>query len=171
MPLGVEPFAKLFPRRNRIISGLSLGIVVVEAALQSGSLITARMALEQGREVFAVPGSPLDPRCAGTNDLIRQGAVLTEKGADILTHIHAMPRLLAEPPANDFDAPPAPYDEGNVAQAREKILENLSPSPVSLDELLRACQLSPSLALTVLLELELAGLVERQLGHKVALLG
>ncbi|MDR3449723.1 MAG: DNA-processing protein DprA [Alphaproteobacteria bacterium] len=171
MPLGVEPHAKLFPRRNRLISGLSLGVVVVEAALKSGSLITARMALEQGREVFAVPGSPLDPRCTGTNDLLRQGAVLTEKADDILTHIHSMPKMLAEPPANDFGAPTGPMDERELDSARAKILENLSPSPVSVDELVRECHLSPSVVLTVLLELELAGRIERQAGHKVVLLG
>ncbi len=168
MPLKTEPYAKLFPRRNRLISGLSLGVVVVEAALQSGSLITARMALEQGREVFAVPGSPLDPRATGTNDLIRQGAVLTEKTEDILAHIHALPRLLAEPPANDFCGCPGPADEALLAEGRNKILENLSPSPVSVDELARECGLSPSVVLTVLLELELAGVVERQTGNKVA---
>lgn len=170
MPLGIEPFAKLFPRRNRIISGLSLGIVVVEAALQSGSLITARMALDQGREVFAVPGSPLDPRCNGTNDLIRQGAVLTEKAADILTHIHALPRLLAEPPGDGFDGTP-PLAEATLIAAREEILEHLSPAPILIDELLRHCPLPQPLILTVLLELELAGQVERQAGNKVALVG
>ena len=129
------------------------------------------MALDQGREVFAVPGSPLDPRCTGTNDLIRQGAVLTERAADIFDHIHNMPRMLAEPPANDFDAVLAPIDETALTSARAKILENLSPSPVSVDELVRQCHLSPSVALTVLLELELAGRVERQAGHKVVLIG
>jgi DNA processing protein len=171
MPLGMEPIAKLFPCRNRLISGLSLGVVVVEAAMQSGSLITARMSLEQGREVFAVPGSPLDPRCTGTNDLIRQGAVLTEKAADILTHIHSMPKMMAEPPANDFDVPSAPIEEKTLDAARAKILENLSPSPTSVDELVRQCRLSPSIILTVLLELELAGRIERQAGHKVVLIG
>lgn len=171
MPLGIEPIAKLFPRRNRLISGLSLGVVVVEAALQSGSLITAKMALEQGREVFAVPGSPLDPRCTGTNDLIRQGAVLTEKAADILTHIHTLPGLLAEPPANDFEAASTPIDRAALDDAREKILENISPSPVSVDELVRECHVSASVVLTVLLELELAGRVERQVGNKVVLIG
>jgi DNA processing protein len=171
MPLGLEPFSKLFPRRNRLISGLSLGIVVVEAALQSGSLITARMALDQGREVFAVPGSPLDPRSTGTNDLIRQGAVLTERAADVLRHIHAAPRLLAEPPANDFCGVSCPADEDILPHAREKILENLSPCPVSVDELTRQCHLSPSVVLTVLLELELSGRIERQAGNKVSLTG
>ena len=171
MPLGLEHFSKLFPRRNRLISGLSLGVIVVEAALQSGSLITAKMALDQGREVFAVPGSPLDPRATGTNDLIRQGAVLTEKAADVLNHIHSVPRLLAEPPANDFLGSSTPLDENVLARARAEILENLSPSPVSVDELARQCHLSPSVVLTVLLELELAGLVERQVGNKVVLIG
>lgn len=171
MPLGLEPFSKLFPRRNRLISGLSLGIIVVEAALQSGSLITAKMALDQGREVFAVPGSPLDPRCTGTNDLLRQGAVLTERAADVLAHIHTAPRLLAEPPANDFEAFLPPIDEADLTAARAKILENLSPSPVSVDELVRECHVSSSVVLTVLLELELAGRVERQVGNKAVLIG
>jgi len=170
-PLGLEPFAKLFPRRNRIISGLSLGIVVVEAAQQSGSLITARMALEQGREVFAVPGSPLDPRCTGTNDLIRQGAILTEKAADILEHIHKQPRGLFEPVMPPFDAPLATPDESQLPSARLKLLECLSPSPTAVDELVRQSDLSPSVVLTVLLELELAGRIERQAGQKVALVG
>ena len=95
---------------------------MVEAAQQSGSLITARMALEQGREVFAVPGSPLDPRCTGTNDLIRQGAVLTEKAADILEHIHKRPRGLFEPPRIPLDAPFAEPDEGQLPAARAKFL-------------------------------------------------
>jgi len=171
MPLGLEPFSKLFPRRNRLISGLSLGVVVVEAALQSGSLITANMALDQGREVFAVPGSPLDPRATGTNNLIRQGAVLTEKSSDILNHIHTLPRRLAEPPANDFGDRSSQIDEKTLNEARKKILENLSPSPVSVDELVRQCFVSPSTALTVLLELELSGRIERQPGNKVASIG
>lgn len=170
-PLGLEPFAKLFPRRNRIISGLSLGIVVVEAAMQSGSLITARMALEQGREVFAVPGSPLDPRCTGTNDLLRQGATLTENAADILQHIHKQPHGLFEPPVPPFDEPLASMDESQLAAARSKLLECLSPSPVAIDELLRQTGMAAPVVLTVLLELELAGRIERQAGQKVALVG
>jgi DNA processing protein len=170
MPLGVEPFAKLFPRRNRIISGVSLGVVVVEAATQSGSLITAKMALDQGREVFAVPGSPLDPRCTGTNDLIRQGAVLTERAADILTHIHNMPQRLAEPTTGVFEAAIAPVDETVLETARGKIIENIGYSPVSIDDLVRHCALSPAVVMTILLELELAGRIERQTGHKVVLL-
>lgn len=170
-PLGSEPRAQMFPRRNRLISGLSLGVIVVEAARQSGSLITARMALEQGREVFAVPGSPLDPRANGTNDLIRQGAVLTESADDVLNHIHSMPRTLAEPPSNFNEAPFTPIEESQLSEAREKILESLSPSPTPIDEIIRQCRLPPSLVLAVLLELELAGRVERQAGHMAALVG
>lgn len=170
-PLGLEPFAKLFPRRNRIISGLSLGIIVVEAALKSGSLITARMALEQGREVFAVPGSPLDPRCMGTNDLLRQGATITEKAEDVLAHIHKAPRGFFEPPSLPFETPMADVDEKGLATAREKLLECLSPSPTGIDDLVRQTELLPALVLTVLLELELAGRIERQAGQKVALVG
>ena len=170
-PFGCQPQAKLFPRRNRIISGLSLGIVVVEAALKSGSLITARMALEQGREVFAVPGSPLDPRCTGTNDLIRQGAVLTESVSDVLSHIHALPGRMAEPANDGFTGAPGPADEATLAPLRAKILENLGHSPVAVDELIRQCQCSASLVLTLLLELELAGRLERQAGHRVVLIG
>ncbi|MER2520160.1 MAG: DNA-processing protein DprA [Bdellovibrionales bacterium] len=173
-PAGLEPFAKLFPRRNRIISGLSLGVVVVEAALKSGSLITARMALEQGREVFAVPGSPLDPRCGGTNDLLRQGAVLTEKAADVLAHIHSLPRRLAEPPSRGFsDAPTdgASFDEILLAKARKAVAEALGPSPVAVDDLIRATGFPAPMILTILLELELAGLLERQPGGRVAVVG
>jgi DNA processing protein len=169
-PLGCEPHAKLFPRRNRIISGLSLGVVIVEAAMQSGSLITARMALEQGREVFAVPGSPLDPRCTGTNGLIRQGAVLVEKATDVLAHIHAMPakRLVgfAEPP---MTVASEPFDENELLTARDIVLEQLSPSPISIDELLRHCDLPAQTVFMVLLDLELGGMLERQAGQKVAL--
>jgi DNA processing protein len=132
LPLGSEPQARHFPRRNRIISGLALGVVVVEAAARSGSLITARFALEQGREVFAVPGSPLDPRCRGTNDLLRNGAVLTETVEDVLTQLapavrgvpSCPPDLLASsalPPA----APEPRADETGLAL----IVERLGPTP------------------------------------------
>lgn len=170
-PMGMEPRAQLFPRRNRIISGLSLGIVVVEAARKSGSLITARLALEQGREVFAVPGSPLDPRAAGPNDLIRQGAILTEKAEDVLDALRPALRTLCEssPPLIETAWPP--LSEDALAEGRAKIIENLSTCPVSVDELARLCQLSLPVVLTVLLELELAGRLDRQPGSRVALIG
>ncbi len=103
LPLGTEPQARHFPRRNRIISGLSLGVVVIEAAMRSGSLITARFANEQGREVMAVPGSPLDPRARGCNDLLRQGATLVESGEDVVRAIAQQSRPLGEPDFGDFD--------------------------------------------------------------------
>lgn len=174
-PLSTQAEARLFPRRNRIISGLSLGVVVVEAALQSGSLITARMALEQGREVFAVPGSPLDPRASGPNDLLRQGAILTESAADILHHISSLNRGLDEKAGQSnvafmpvFRQMPT---EDELTTARVKILENLNTCPVLVDELVRQCQSSPEVVLTVLLELELAGKIVRQPGQLVAVLG
>ncbi|CAO3422809.1 DNA-processing protein DprA [Azospirillum doebereinerae] len=170
-PVGTQPQARHFPRRNRLISGLSLGIVVVEAALRSGSLITARMALEQGREVMAVPGSPLDPRCQGTNNLIRQGAALIESADDVLRALETLrPPSLAERQRDLFTAPsPAEPDESELARARALVLENLGPSPVTIDELVRGCQLSAPVVLTVVLELELAGRVQRQPGHQVSL--
>ncbi|MGE0108996.1 MAG: DNA-processing protein DprA [Bdellovibrionales bacterium] len=169
-PMGLEPMAKLFPRRNRIISGLSLGIVVVEAAKRSGSLITARMALEQGREVFAVPGSPLDPRANGTNDLIRQGATLTEGAPDILEALSQPRRTLFEEESEAFIPAPIRIDESELPHVREKVIENLSTCPIDIDELVRTCQFSLPSILTVLLELELAGRLERHPGHKVSLI-
>ena len=172
LPLGTVPRASHFPRRNRIISGVSLGVVVIEAARRSGSLITARLAGEQGREVFAVPGSPLDPRCAGTNNLIRDGAVLTESVADVTA---ALGEMLIQPldeyrDGLEFDpeSQPAP-DESELDEARDKITESLGPSPVSVDEIIRQCQVTASVVLMVLLELELAGRLDRHPGNQVAL--
>ena len=171
MPVGTVPQARHFPRRNRIISGCALGVLVVEAALRSGSLITARFALEQGREVFAVPGSPLDPRCRGCNDLIRRGATLTESAEDVVAQIEVQ---LAPGPSPRQQAPEAPLapvlGDGELAAARRLVLERLSPTPVPVDDLVRECQLSPALTINVLLELELAGRLERQPGNLVALL-
>jgi DNA processing protein len=172
MPVGTEPQARHFPRRNRIISGCALGTLVVEAADRSGSLITARFALEQGREVFAVPGSPLDARCRGTNRLIRQGATLVESADDILAELEAqLGGNLSERRKPPFSAAqPAPDNESELSAARKKLLELLSPSPVAVDELVRQCQLSPAIVLTILLELELAGRIERQPGNTLTLL-
>ncbi len=170
LPPGTEPQASHFPRRNRLISGLSLGIVVVEAAARSGSLITARRALDQGREVFAVPGSPLDPRAKGPNRLIRDGAVLAEGAGDVLEALSdLLRRPLAEPATPPPAAAPAPPDADD--DARRDVLEALGPVPVSVDELIRQCQLSPAVASTVLLELELAGRLERHPGNQVSLNG
>lgn len=171
-PVGTQPQARHFPRRNRIISGCALGVLVVEAALRSGSLITARFALDQGREVFAVPGSPLDPRCRGANDLIRRGATLAESADDVLAQIE--PHLGTPPGLRQNDsfivpAPAAPAD-GELAAAHRHVVERLSPTPVPVDELVRQCQLSAAAVATVLLDLELAGRLERHPGNRVSLL-
>ena len=175
-PAGLEPMGRHFPRRNRLISGLSLGVVVVEAAMRSGSLITARMALEQGREVFAVPGSPLDPRCRGTNNLLRQGAALTESAADVLAALDGASgsrmQGFAEHYGDLFDAPAtAETPPPDLDQARRSVEEFLSPSPTMVDELIRDSQMSPASVATVLLELELAGRLERLPGNRVVLVG
>ena len=169
-PLGTVPQARHFPHRNRIISGLALGTVVVEAAPRSGSLITARLALDQGREVFAVPGSPLDPRARGTNDLIRQGAVLTESAEDVLRVIGSLHgACLAEPRAEDmiYQAP-APAAQDDLAVARDAVREKLGPAPVAVDEIVRQCGLTAATVATALLELELAGQLERHPGNMVS---
>jgi DNA processing protein len=182
LPLGSEPQARHFPRRNRIISGMALGVLVVEAAARSGSLITARYALEQGREVFAVPGSPLDPRCRGANDMIRRGATLTETAEDVLTQLGPLVRE-APPPPQPAASPPLPGGEGwsldpgrtgageplTDEDATDIILERLGPTPVAVDELVRQCQLTASAVATLLLELELAGRIERHPGNLVSL--
>lgn len=170
--IGTQPQSRHFPRRNRLISGLSLGVLVVEAAMKSGSLITARMALDQGREVMAVPGSPLDPRCHGTNNLIRQGAALVESVDDVLRALENLSPPTARERQGDLFAafqPTAP-DESELERARALVLENLSPTPVAIDELVRGCQLSAPVVLTVVLELELAGRAQRQPGNQVNLI-
>ncbi|MCG8509737.1 MAG: DNA-processing protein DprA [Rhodospirillales bacterium] len=171
VPPGTVPQARHFPRRNRILSGISRGTVVVEASPRSGSLITARLALEQGREVFAVPGSPLDPRARGTNRLLREGAVLTESAADVLDVLGKNGRPLAEPREPAFAAPASPQTgEPELDSARAKIAESLGPVPVTVDEVIRNCQFSPAVASVVLLEMELAGRLERHPGNKISLI-
>jgi DNA processing protein len=165
MPLGHVPRARDFPRRNRLISGVALGVVVVEAAHRSGSLITARIAAEQGREVFAVPGSPLDPRAAGTNDLIKQGATLTTEASDV---IHAVEPIMGRPiELREPDEEPLASEP--EASDRARITALLGPSPVSLDDLIRMAEASPAIVRAVLLELELAGRLERHGGGLVSL--
>jgi len=179
-PLGTAPQSRHFPRRNRVIAGLSLGVVVVEAAPRSGSLITARLAQEAGRDLFAVPGSPLDPRCRGSNDLIRQGATLTESAADVVDNLTDHPGRagLSRLPLfkrGGFDASQPPWDAPKDAvpdmeRARCDIIALLGPEPTMVDDLIRRCQLSASVVIAVLLELELTGRVETMPGHRVALL-
>ena len=170
-PVGTVPQARHFPRRNRLISGMSVGVVVIEAALRSGSLITARFAAEQGREVFAVPGSPLDPRCRGTNDLIRNGATLVEGADDVLSALIGLGgRSPVEAPRRRHGPhPPAETPQLELGQAESAVTGLLGPTPVPVDELLRQCHLSPSIIATVLLELELAGRLDRHPGGLVSL--
>jgi DNA processing protein len=166
MPVGHVPRARDFPRRNRLISGTALGVVVVEAAHRSGSLITARVAAEQGREVFAVPGSPLDPRAAGTNDLIKQGATLTTGASDVIDAVEPImgrPLVVREPDDEPLTSEPDSSD-------RERVISLLGPSPVLLDDLIRMAGASPAVVRTVLLELELAGRLERLGGGLVSLI-
>jgi DNA processing protein len=172
MPPGFKPRDIHFPRRNRIISGLSKGVVVVEAALRSGSLITARMAGEQGREVMAVPGSPLDPRCRGANRLIREGAALIEDADQILEILTGLRHqsIDVERPLSEIDQPIDITAEKDVDRIRRDVLDRLGPSPIAVDELLRQCQSSPPVIGQVLLELDLAGRLERHPGNRVSLL-
>lgn len=171
-PFGVPPVAQSFPRRNRIVSGLSKGVVVIEATMRSGSLITARLAGEQGRDVYAVPGHPFDPRAQGANHLIREGATLIRSADDILEAIRSFSgQTMREPKAPEprFQSP-IPEDFEPPESATETILGHLSFSPVAVDELIRTCLLSISAVQTVLLEMELAGRVKRHPGNKVSLI-
>jgi DNA processing protein len=178
-PLGTAPQARHFPKRNRIIAGLVLGLVVIEAAQRSGSLLTARMANDANRELFAVPGSPLDPRSKGANDLIRQGAHLTESAVDILANLpdhpsrsgiardplfqHGQPGFAERSPLWDETA----TDRADLAQARRKIPNLIGADPVAVDEIARRCQLSTAAVMAVVLELELGGRVQTLPGNRV----
>jgi DNA processing protein len=168
-PLGTTPTNRHFPKRNRIVAGLSLGVVVVEAAHRSGTLITARLAVEQGREIFAVPGSPLDPRCRGSNDLIRQGAHLTETAQDVLDHLPEQPRdgPLFDPAHMAETAEEPPDSLGPPPQGADEVLELIGMSPVSVDEVLRRCHLTAPELQVVLTDLELEGRVQLLPGHRV----
>jgi DNA processing protein len=167
MPLGEAPQARHFPRRNRIISGLARGVVVVEAAEKSGSLITAGCALDQGREVFAVPGSPLDPRAKGANRLIREGATLTESADDILSVLSPMLRGGFREPETPAPVPGSAALEAEADRIRAAVEESLGPAPVEIDELIRQIGAPAAAVLTVILELELAGRCIRQPGNRV----
>lgn len=160
-PVGMPPVARAFPRRNRIVSGLSAGVIVIEAAARSGSLITAQRAAEQGREVFVVPGSPMDPRYAGSNSLIRDGAILVRDANDILD-------VLGRP-----SAPTQPLDrkgQNRPGGDMGKVLEALGAVPTAVDELVRRCQVSAASVAEVLLALELEGRLERHRGNRVSLM-
>jgi DNA processing protein len=164
-PPGLEPRARHFPSRNRIIAGLTSGTVVVEAAPKSGSLITARHAAEFGRDVMAVPGSPLDPRAQGCNQLIRDGAILVQSAEDVL---ESLGPFQLRPLAEEGDAYRGEPPSDVSAADRENIVALLSPTPVGIDEIVRQSGLPPSVVQTVLLELELAGRIERYAGGRIA---
>ncbi|MCQ1572866.1 DNA-processing protein DprA [Neorhizobium galegae] len=169
MPFGWEPRARDFPRRNRLISGISLGVVVIEAAERSGSLITARMATDFGRLVFAVPGSPLDPRCHGTNGLLKQGAIVTTGSADVIEALAPLSQLdlfsgsVVEEPKKFSDILPPNDDD------RAIIVSALGPTPVEVDDIIRHTALPASSVYLILLELDLAGRLHRHVGGLVSL--
>lgn len=164
-PPGFEPRARHFPRRNRIIAGLANGTVVIEAAPRSGSLITARIAAEYGRDVMAVPGSPLDPRAQGCNQLIRDGAILVQSPDEVLEAIRPFDLGSVAEPADRYATPVSGEPEESD---RKAVAEMLSPTPVSVDEIIRQSAASPSVVQMVLLELELAGALERHAGGRVS---
>lgn len=171
MPMGWEPRAKDFPRRNRIIAALGLGLLVVEAAQRSGSLISARLANELGRVVFSVPGSPLDPRCEGTNNLIKNGATLVTSAKDILEVLSPMSAIdgYVKPSASE----PSRDDLGHAETTdseRRRIVDALGPAPVLVDELIAYTGATPAQVWLVLLELDIAGRLQRHSGGAVSLL-
>lgn len=172
MPFGWEPRARDFPRRNRLIAGIALGVVIVEAAKRSGSLITARLAGDFGRLVFAVPGSPLDPRCQGTNGLIKDGAILTTEPADILEALAPLtrrdlfsPSRVEEPESESARPAGSPPDDSDRAQ----VIDALGASPVETDDIIRHTGLAAAAVYLILLELDLAGRLHRHAGGLVSL--
>ncbi|MBQ0707467.1 MULTISPECIES: DNA-processing protein DprA [unclassified Ochrobactrum] len=178
MPMGAEPRSRDFPRRNRIIAGLSLGLIVVEAAERSGSLISARMAGDMGRTVFAVPGSPLDPRARGTNLLLKQGATLVTKANDVIETL----RPLAGSSAYQMDTPPQPdllspameepesFEPIATEEQRDIVIDALGPVPTDIDALVRHTGVDTGAVQLILLELDLAGRLQRYAGNQVALI-
>ena len=171
MPMGWEPRARDFPRRNRLIAGIGLGLVVIEAAQRSGSLITARRAADFGRLVFAVPGSPLDPRAAGTNGLLKDGAIVTTESRDVIDALAPSSRLfpddeplLKEPEGDDGARFTEPHDD-----ERTRVIEALGPSPAEIDDIIRHTGVSAQTVYLVLIELDLAGRLHRHPGGMVSL--
>tara|TARA_R110000787_G_scaffold14654_18_gene45173 strand:- start:911 stop:1441 length:531 start_codon:yes stop_codon:yes gene_type:complete len=171
MPMGWEPRARDFPRRNRLIAGIGLGLVVIEAAQRSGSLITARRAADFGRLVFAVPGSPLDPRAAGTNGLLKDGAIVTTDSGDVIEALAPSSRLFSddepffeEPEGDDGARFTEPHDDD-----RTRVIEALGPSPAEIDDIIRHTGVSAQTVYLVLIELDLAGRLHRHPGGMVSL--
>lgn len=169
-PFAATPYAASFPGRNRIIAGMTLGTLVVEASPKSGSLITARYALEGNREVFAIPGSPLDPRARGCNQLIKQGAIMVENVEDIIEGLtHARIIGFGESTPEAYQQQASQSNEAELETIRATILEKLGATPVLIDELIEQCHTTATTMLGVLLELELAGRLRRTAGNKVSL--
>jgi DNA processing protein len=170
LPMGWEPRARDFPRRNRLVSGMALGVVVVEAARRSGSLITARLAAEQGRVVLAVPGSPLDPRAEGSNRLIRDGATLVAGADDVLAALQPMLGIAPAPaPEIKESGPPEPPADIEEDE-RARVIEALGPTPIDIDTIIRLTGVRPAVVHLVLLELDLAGRIERHGSQLVSLI-
>ncbi len=171
MPMGHQPQGRDFPRRNRLIAGASLGTIVVEAAKRSGSLITARLALQQNREVMAVPGSPLDPRAAGTNGLLKQGARIVTEASDVIEALSPQIDQIAEDPgliAESAGGPSPPAEPDNSERGR--VLEGLGPVPTQIDEIIRHTGVPARMVRIILLELDLAGRLEHHPGNRVSLI-
>lgn len=172
-PFGAKPYSQAFPARNRIISGMSVGIVVVEASLRSGSLITARCAVSEHKEVMAVPGFPLDPRCQGTNRLIKDGAVLIESVKDIINTVEEISPSFKSESTMQYDIEECIEEysepsEQEVKAIQEMLLTNLTSTPTFIDELINRFSIPSSDMMIILLELELAGKIERHHGNKVS---
>jgi DNA processing protein len=167
-PFGATPQPQLFPRRNRIIAGISYGTLVVEAALNSGSLITAKIALEYNREVYAIPGFPLDPRSEGCNFLIKEGAILVQNSDDILSNIDGR-KIIRQPLSRENTIFAEKIANRDLEKTRKKILNSLNSVPITIDELISCIKVSPQEVLTVLLELELSGRIVRLHGQRVCL--
>ena len=170
MPLGTTPMSALFPRRNRLIAGLSHGVIVIEAAHKSGSLITADYALDQGVDIFAVPGSPLDPRCAGSNKLLKQGAILIESATDVLAVIGARDIAYTPKPMPVLKELAEPAYAFAAGDLKQNLLADLSLTPTDLEKLLPAYPHHAAVVLGILCELELEGLIYRHAGNKFSLL-
>lgn len=168
-PIHQQPFAASFPSRNRIIAGMSAGTLVVEASPKSGSLITARLCSEYDRELFAIPGSPMDPRSQGGNKLLKNGAHLVESAQDILNVIQQFPAMLEETDSLQYQGAPRKIDEAELDSIRLKLLSKLSSTPVCVDELVEQCETSAQYINSVILELELAGRVARGNGNTVCM--
>ncbi len=169
MPLGTAPAAPLFPKRNRLIAALSQGVIVIEAAKNSGSLITAQCALELGIDVFSVPGSPLDPRCLGSNSLLKQGATLVESATDVLDSLGYQHQVLVKDPVSTNPSLFEENPKNTLPDLKKRLLDDLSQTPISIEELMQTYECPSPQLLSTLFELELEGWVQRHPGSLISL--